>query len=69
MTKPRITMDGLTSANLRAGLNRAVPASELQQKGLTSANLQAGLAAPPAPPPAPTPAPASGTSGKFTVTK
>jgi len=58
--------DGLTSANLRAGLNRASGSGDLGQRGMTSANLQSGLAKPPASPPAPSPSgssPASGSSG------
>lgn len=57
---PVIAQDGMTSANQRAGLSRAIPLSETGQRGLTSANTQAGLAAPPAPAPAPTPASSGG---------
>jgi hypothetical protein len=53
--------DSLTSANLARGLNRAVPAANIDKRTLSSANLQTGLSKPTATPvataqAAPTPA-------------
>jgi hypothetical protein len=47
-----MTGDSLSSANLARGLNRAVPAGNIDKRTLSSANLQAGLSKP-------TPAPAA----------
>jgi hypothetical protein len=59
---PEMVQDGLTSANLQAGLSRALPINEMGQRGLTSANLQTALATPPAPRPVPAPTSSSGTA-------
>lgn len=50
--KHRVVGDSLSSANLTRGLNRAVPAGNIDKRTLSSANLQAGLSKP-------TPAPAA----------
>jgi hypothetical protein len=41
-----VTGDSMSSANLARGLNRAVPAANIDKRTLNSANLQTGLSKP-----------------------
>ena len=47
-----MTGDSMSSANLDRGLNRTVPAANIDKRTLSSANLQAGLSKPASTPPA-----------------